>query len=58
MPTEEQDKSMSLDQIRENIRLAKSTNLYPIDLWGGEWWCWRQKHGDTLFAECVKQQLA
>jgi hypothetical protein len=39
----EQDKSMSVAFIHRNIRLAKKTGLYPIDLWGGEWWCWRYK---------------
>lgn len=57
MPKEEQDKSMNLDQIKENIRLAKSTKLYPIDLWGGEWWYWRQKHGVTAIPERVRQLL-
>jgi hypothetical protein len=40
----EQDKSMSAAHIQKNIRLAKKTGLYPIDLWGGEWWYWRLKH--------------
>lgn len=46
MPIEEQNKSMSIQHITENIRLARSTKLYPIDLWGGEWWYWRLKHFD------------
>lgn len=41
MPIPEQDKSMSVQHIRKNIALARQTNLYPIDLWGGEWWYWR-----------------
>lgn len=41
MPVYEQDKSMSPDHIRTNIALARKTHLYPIDLWGGEWWYWR-----------------
>ncbi|MEK7152555.1 MAG: cellulase family glycosylhydrolase [Patescibacteria group bacterium] len=43
MPAEEQDKSMSPAHIRENVSLARKTRLYPIDLWGGEWWYWRLK---------------
>jgi hypothetical protein len=44
MPVPEQDKSMSAVYIRRNIALARKTHLYPIDLWGGEWWYWRYKH--------------
>ncbi len=40
MSIDEQMKSMSPAQIRNNVRLARSTGLYPIDLWGGEWWYW------------------
>lgn len=43
MPIKEQDKSMSTNHIRTNVRLARKTKLYPIDLWGGEWWYWRYK---------------
>lgn len=49
----EQDKSMSLDQLRENLRQAQSTGKYPIDLWGAEWWYWRKKHlkDDSVWKE-------
>jgi hypothetical protein len=40
MDLEEQFKSMSLKQLQKNIRQAKKTGLYPIDLWGAEWWYW------------------
>lgn len=40
MSLEEQFKSMSLEQLKENIRQAEKTKLYPIDLWGSEWWYW------------------
>lgn len=43
MTVPEQDKSMSPEHIRTNIRLARKTKLPPIDLWGGEWWYWRLK---------------
>lgn len=43
MPIPEQDKSMGTEHIQANIRLAKRTKLYPIDIWGGEWWYWRMK---------------
>lgn len=42
----EQDKSMNLKQIGRNIEIAKTMNLYPIDLWGGEWWYQRNSEGD------------
>lgn len=44
MTIPEQNKSMSVEHIRTNIMLARKTGLYPIDLWGGEWWYWRLKH--------------
>lgn len=54
MPIEEQDKSMSPAHIRKNVQLAKRTKLYPIDLWGGEWWYWRlQRHHDPTIADYV-----
>jgi glycosyl hydrolase family 42 (putative beta-galactosidase) len=43
MTVKEQDKSMGIGQIQKNIALARKTGLYPIDLWGGEWWYWRYK---------------
>lgn len=43
MQVAEQDKSMSVAHIRTNLRLARKANLYPIDLWGGEWWYWRMQ---------------
>lgn len=45
MPWSEQMKSMSLQNIHRNIRLARKTGLQPIDLWGGEWWYWCYKNG-------------
>jgi len=44
MPVTEQDKSMSVADIKRNIHLARRTGLHPVDLWGGEWWYWRLKH--------------
>ncbi len=54
----EQDKSMSVRHITKNIGLAKKTKLYPIDLWGGEWWYWRLKHvQDPLIWLAVQRAL-
>ncbi len=41
MTCSEQDHSMSVEQIERNLQLAQQTGLWPIDLWGGEWWYWR-----------------
>jgi hypothetical protein len=43
-PLPEQDKSMSVAFIHRNVERARKTDLYPIDLWGGEWWYWRYKY--------------
>lgn len=59
MGQSEQDKSMSLEQIRKNIRLASSTGLKPIDLWGGEWWYWRMsKQKDPEIWQTVLEEIA
>lgn len=43
MAVPEQDKSMSTSHIAKNVKLAHKTKLYPIDIWGAEWWYWRYK---------------
>lgn len=59
MPIEEQNKSMDVDQIRNNIAEAKKINVYPIDLWGGEWWYWRlQKHHDAMIWNAVNTAIS
>jgi hypothetical protein len=58
MPVAEQDKSMSVKRIAQNIRLAKKSKLYPIDLWGGEWWYWRMVlHKDPSIWQAVQTAL-
>ncbi len=57
MSTAEQDKSMSTTDITNNLRKARKTGLYPIDLWGGEWWCWRYASGDTTIWQAVRENL-
>lgn len=55
MSTEEQEKSMNIDQLAKNIKLAKQSNLYPIDFWGGEWWYWRHlQNDDSIYKTVVK----
>lgn len=54
MSEQEQSKSMSLEQIRHNLKLARQTGLAPIDLWGGEWWYWCYlKNGNTKIIDAV-----
>ena len=58
MDLKEQDKSMGEYQIAKNLRLARKTKLYPIDLWGGEWWYWRlTKHDDPAVWKAVRRAL-
>lgn len=58
MDIAEQNKSMGIDRIRRNVRLATRTTLWPIDLWGGEWWYWRlTKHADPTIWRAVAQAL-
>jgi len=57
MTTAEQDKSMNVKQIQHNIAKARSTGLYPIDLWGGEWWYWRHLQGDDSIWNTVNRAL-
>lgn len=58
MPLDEQDKSMSVQQIDKNLQLGKATRLYPLDLWGGEWWYWRlAAHQDETIWRAVRRQI-
>lgn len=58
MSVAEQDKSMGLQQISDNIKTCAKSGLYPMDLWGGEWWYWRLKQGDETVWETVKATLS
>lgn len=53
MSIEEQDKSMDLAQLQKNIQSAKKSNLYPVDLWGGEWWYWRYLKNDRQLSSRI-----
>lgn len=58
MSAKEQDKSMGPEQIARSVRLAQKTGIYPIDLWGGEWWYWRLHHGkDATIWQAVGRAL-
>lgn len=58
MSSQEQDQSMSDQQLEQNITLAQKTKLYPIDLWGGEWWYWCYSNGDKLKVKIIKSLLS
>jgi len=58
MPISEQDKSMSVAHIKENMRLAQQIKAPPLDLWGGEWWYWRWQQGDPTIWRAVRQAIA
>jgi hypothetical protein len=53
----EQGKSMGVSQVRSNLTLAKRTRLYPIDMWGAEWWYWRKVHGDETIWKAVYGEI-
>lgn len=54
----EQNISMSPDILQKNLLSAKATGLYPIDLWGLEWWFWRAKHGDDRITELIRKIIS
>ena len=50
MTTKKQAESMNKSRLAANMTAAQKTNLYPIDLWGAEWWYWHmsQNKNSTL----------
>lgn len=55
---EEQDRSMSVEQIGKVFKFARQTGIRNIDLWGGEWWYWRKvNHNDPTIWEAVRTEL-
>lgn len=58
MSIEEQDKSMNVEQIEQNIQDAKQINAFPVDLWGAEWWYWRlHVHDDPSIWHAVRDSI-
>jgi hypothetical protein len=57
MSIAEQNKSMDTNQITRNIQLARQIGVYPIDLWGAEWWYWRYMQSDTSIYDTVTAGL-
>ena len=59
LPLEEQEKSMSLKQFRENIEYAKLVGFPENYLWGAEWWYWlKTKHAKPEFWDAAKEIFA
>ncbi len=55
MSLEEQFKSINPQRIVEAVKFAESTKLYPIDIWGLEWWYWlKKKHGTASVWDYMK----
>lgn len=55
---EEQDRTMSLANFKENVEFAKKTGFNKFYLWGGEWWYWLKKnHNKPEIWEEVKKMM-
>jgi hypothetical protein len=54
---DEQNKSMSTQQIPKSFMFARQIGMKEIYLWGGEWWYWRKVHGDPSVWNTVSEQL-
>jgi len=54
---EEQNKSMSTEQIAKSFTFARQLGIKDIYTWGSEWWYWRKVHGDDTVWEAVRAQL-
>ena len=57
MTVEEQDESMDAERLAKNIAWARNIKAHPIDLWGAEWWYWRDQDGDATINYAVKDNL-
>lgn len=55
MDKTERNKSMSLEILKSNIKLAKEIKLYPIDLWGLEWWYKENELGNNELINELKK---
>lgn len=54
----EQDKSMSLAQIEDNIHFARMIGAPEIYTWGSEWWYWRKEAlNDPTVWEKVREEF-
>jgi len=55
---EEQDKTLSVDRLKQRLDYARATGMRKIDLWGAEWWYWRKvKFNDPSLWNVVKDTI-
>ncbi len=54
---EEQNKTMSPEDIKDNIEFAKRTGIKDVYFWGSEWWYWRMVNGNPTIWNTVKTEL-
>lgn len=56
LPIEEHEKTMNLEQFKDNIEYAKKTGLDQFYLWGSEWWYWMKEvqNDDQIWEEAKK----
>lgn len=57
LSSEEQDKSMSTEQIKDSVLFAREIGAKDIYTWGGEWWYWRMVNGDPSIWNTVKEEF-
>ncbi len=56
--TSEHPKSISVQQLENNLQFAQSLPVMKTLLWGFEYWLWRQQHhGDDRYMQLVKRWL-
>jgi hypothetical protein len=56
---EEQNKSMTPEVLRDQIRFAEQTGMSRIYIWGTEWWYWRlTKFNDPSLVDTVRDIVA
>lgn len=46
---EERNKSLSIDQFKNNMEYAREVGFREAYLWGAEWWYWEKLHGREEF---------
>lgn len=57
LSVEEQNKSMSPQQIHDSLYYTREMGIKDIYVWGGEWWYWRKVNGDSSIWDKVKYEL-
>lgn len=54
---DEQNKTMSAEQVKKNIDFARRTGIKEVYFWGAEWWFARDAQGDSSILDSVKEAL-